>query len=574
MNPIVPTIPAVALAYLIGAIPFGFLIARWARGIDIRTVGSGNIGATNVGRVLGLRFFVLVFALDMLKGFLPTYMFPRAVAAIAGRDLPEAGVLVALATILGHNFPVYLKFRGGKGVATSLGALLALDPVAGLSAAAGFGVFLLVTRYVSLSSLLGGLVFAAVYLSRTHHAWDRDHFAMSTLTLGLLGLLIVRHRENLARIGEGTEPKVSLRTRRKPPEGKVAWVLVVSLAALAAGTAWGLSVQASRRTELVLGDVRLTEVARVGTGHQRAERVTFADGGKLLAVTCPRYNQLVLYRVTGSETLELVRDIELGGQPVAACAGADRVYVLERPAGDARHVEPGWWEAFDFRGDPIGMRGRAGMYPDDMAVSPDGRHALVLTSGRAEGDPDKPSPALDVFDLETIPPRSVARIAFDRPGDDPSRLSLSASGRHAAVALLGSDQVAAIDWTDREHPRPIGRSPLPADGIGYPSFSADDWIMMPVAAERDAVLIPGPEPGRGFVAGTLPHGPGVLFYEATTLRRLGQLPLRSGALNLGVSRPTGLAFAPGRGLLAVAGRSGSVHLLALRRSAMFRSDLK
>lgn len=106
---------AVAVAYLIGSIPFGYLTARWVRGIDIRTVGSGNIGATNVGRVLGFHFFVLVFLLDLLKGLLPTFWFPDVVRSLGGSGLPELRVLVALATILGHNFPAYLKLRGRPG---------------------------------------------------------------------------------------------------------------------------------------------------------------------------------------------------------------------------------------------------------------------------------------------------------------------------------------------------------------------------------------------------------------------------------------------------------------------------
>src|SRR5687767_844242 len=114
-------VAAVAASYLIGSIPFGYLTALWARGIDIRTLGSGNIGATNVGRILGFRFFLLVFLLDLLKGLLPTIAFPAMVRAWGGVALPELSVLVALAAILGHNFPAYMNFRGGKGVATSLG---------------------------------------------------------------------------------------------------------------------------------------------------------------------------------------------------------------------------------------------------------------------------------------------------------------------------------------------------------------------------------------------------------------------------------------------------------------------
>ena len=113
---------AVLAAYLIGSIPFGYLTARLVKGIDIRTVGSGNLGATNVGRVLGPRYFWLVLALDALKGFGPTWAFPELLRQRADSVPPDLPVLIALATILGHTFPVYLKFRGGKGVATSLGA--------------------------------------------------------------------------------------------------------------------------------------------------------------------------------------------------------------------------------------------------------------------------------------------------------------------------------------------------------------------------------------------------------------------------------------------------------------------
>ena len=152
------------------------------------------------------------------------------VRALGGRGLPELRVLVALATILGHNFPVYLKLRGGKGVATSLGALLALDPVASGATVAAFVIFLMVTRYVSLSSLLGGLVFVVVHFARTDRPWDRDQRAMSLATLALLVLLVVRHRKNLARIGAGTEPKVGMgRKRPEPPSGRVATGLLVAI---------------------------------------------------------------------------------------------------------------------------------------------------------------------------------------------------------------------------------------------------------------------------------------------------------------------------------------------------------
>ena len=167
------------LAYLIGAIPFGYLIgplgpggstsARSARGTSARPTSAGSsASATSCSSSPS----------TCSRGCCRRSGFPDAVRALGGRGLPELRVLVALATILGHNFPVYLA-SGGKGVATSLGALLALDPVASGAAVAAFVIFLLVTRYVSLSSLLGGLVFVVVHFARTDRPWDRDQRAMS-----------------------------------------------------------------------------------------------------------------------------------------------------------------------------------------------------------------------------------------------------------------------------------------------------------------------------------------------------------------------------------------------------------
>ncbi len=164
---------AVVAAYLIGSTPFGYLIARLVQGIDIRTVGSGNLGATNVGRVLGARYFWLVLLLDALKGFVPTWVFPELLRQRAESVPPDLPVLIALAAILGHTFPVYLKFRGGKGVATSLGAVLALDPVSSAVAVVAFGVVLGMTRYMSLASLVGGVAFVAAHFLRDPAPFSR-----------------------------------------------------------------------------------------------------------------------------------------------------------------------------------------------------------------------------------------------------------------------------------------------------------------------------------------------------------------------------------------------------------------
>jgi glycerol-3-phosphate acyltransferase PlsY len=567
VNPELTATLLVVAAYLFGAIPFGFLLAKWLKGVDVRTVGSGNIGATNVARVLGFWFFWPVFLFDMSKGLVPTLVFPILAARFTGRPAPpDLAVLVALATILGHNFPVYLKFRGGKGVATSLGAVFALDPIAGAGAAWGFVIFLLITRYVSLSSIGGGMVFFLVHFARVHAPWARGERAMSVLTVGLLVLLVARHRKNFARIWAGTESKVNLRKKKSPP-GHISATWLLALAVFVVLLIGGVAVwnRAARHEVLAVGRYTLAEVAREGTGHQRAERVVFADGGKLLAVTCPRYNRLVLYRVTDRDALELLEDVALDGKPVAVCAAKDRLYVLERPPGDNRHVEAGWWDVLNFRGEKVGDRVLVGYYPDDMALSPDGRHAFVLSSGRAEGDAKKPAPALDVYEMGAIP-KSVGRVTFDGSRDDPARITLSTTGRCAAVTLLGAGESAAVDLFEPARPRLIGRSPLAQVDHPYPSRSEDDFIVMPVASGREALLLSF----HGFgdcVLTTLPQGSGLELYRARQSRPLGKLTLHAGAFGLGTTRPTGLAFSDERGLIAVANRSGGVHLVAIRTAA-------
>jgi glycerol-3-phosphate acyltransferase PlsY len=556
---------AILAAYLIGSIPFGYWLALWLKGVDVRTHGSGNIGATNVARVIGFWWFWPVFLFDMAKGFLPTWGFPRVVETLTNLHPPgDLPVLLALASILGHNYPVYLKFKGGKGVATSLGAVFALDALASLAAAAGFAAFLMITRYVSLSSLLGGWVFLIVHFQHVASPWSPQQRAMTILTVGLNVLLLVRHRKNMARIWQGTEPKISLRKKREKPSGRINSSWLFTLAAVVAfvvfaGALWRKLVA---RDVLEVGRYSFIEVARVGTGHQRAERVAFADSGNVLAVTCPRYERLVLYRVTERNDLELIRDLALDGKPVAVCSSDKWIYALLRPSGDRRHVEPGWWETFDFQGERVGERVTVGFYPDDLALPSDGQHALVLTSGRAEGGTERGEPALTVYELGTKP-QQVGRVTFDGSVDNPVRLTLSESGRCAVVALAGSKLAASIDLGDPANPQLIGRSPMPETGCPYPSHAGDDAILMPVASETEAVALPLSGFGE-CVAMTLPKGSGIGLLQINGAISLGRLTLRTGAMNLGSTRPTGIAYSRDRGLFAVANRSGGVHLVAVR----------
>lgn len=193
------------VAYLAGSIPFGFLVAR-AKGIDIRTVGSRNIGATNVFRVLGRGPGVLTFLLDVLKGYVSAALLPAAAAAIAGAPPCSPShfrLLGGVFAVLGHSWPVFLGFKGGKGVATSAGMLLGVAPGAvGLAFAAWIAVFL-VSRYVSVASIAAAAVLAAL-------TWA-PRFRADALTSSLLSLLalavIVRHRANIRRLLDGTESR-------------------------------------------------------------------------------------------------------------------------------------------------------------------------------------------------------------------------------------------------------------------------------------------------------------------------------------------------------------------------------
>ncbi len=194
-------------SYLIGSIPFGLLLAK-TKGIDIRTQGSGNIGATNVLRCLGKPIGITCFILDVLKGYLPAFLFPM-VGNIA-TDFPSIGILFGIAAILGHNFPVFLKFKGGKGVATSAGVLLGVAPLAvGIGILAWATIFF-TSGYVSLGSIIAALVVAIVGWVRIN---NYGIVIASALTL-LSALAIWRHRANIQRLIAGTENKFQRKKSR------------------------------------------------------------------------------------------------------------------------------------------------------------------------------------------------------------------------------------------------------------------------------------------------------------------------------------------------------------------------
>lgn len=195
------------LSYLMGSIPSGYLASRIA-GIDIRKVGSGNIGATNVTRTLGRRYGYPVFLVDFAKGALAVWvsilLTRRAEPKLTSTEI--YGVFAAVFCVLGHVFPVWLGFKGGKGVATSAGTLFGLMPLAALIGLAVWVVVFELTRYVSVASITAAMVLPIAVFALTY-ANQSNSLALFYFSLCLAAVVILRHRSNLFRLARGTEPR-------------------------------------------------------------------------------------------------------------------------------------------------------------------------------------------------------------------------------------------------------------------------------------------------------------------------------------------------------------------------------
>lgn len=205
MSPAVGLAAALAASYLVGSIPTAYLLVKWLTGADVRTLGSGNVGATNAARAAGGRVGVLVFAIDVAKGLLVV----QGIALWLVPSLtPAARLDCGVLAVIGHAFPVWLKFRGGKGVATTIGVLWgALPAAAAVCVAVWVAVFAL-TRYVSVASLAAA---AALPLAQLAAGADT---AEAVLGLSLSLLIMLRHADNLRRLRAGTEPRVRFGRRR------------------------------------------------------------------------------------------------------------------------------------------------------------------------------------------------------------------------------------------------------------------------------------------------------------------------------------------------------------------------
>lgn len=190
----------VIVAYLIGSIPTGYLIVKAKTGQDIRTIGSGSTGATNVKRVLGKKYFFIVMLLDALKGALPVILAENFISA--GSSLGLAPVLAAIAVIIGHSKSIFLQFKGGKSVASGVGTILALNLVVGLVIALVWGIVTYTTKYVSVGSIVALVIspFVMFYLSA-------PIAYVAYCALGAV-YIVYLHRENIKRLMLGNENKV------------------------------------------------------------------------------------------------------------------------------------------------------------------------------------------------------------------------------------------------------------------------------------------------------------------------------------------------------------------------------
>ncbi len=200
---------ALALGYLSGSLPWGLWLGRWLRGVDVRTLGSRNLGATNVYRSLGPGIGIAVLVLDIAKGALPTWLVPGlALTADFPGGAEWCRLAVGLAAILGHMFTMFAGLRGGKGVATTVGVLLALSPPAFGVFVAVFVTTVAVTRFISLGSILGALAFATTLGVTTAGGIQSPTFGFGVI---VALLVVVRHKDNITRLLRGEERRFSFK---------------------------------------------------------------------------------------------------------------------------------------------------------------------------------------------------------------------------------------------------------------------------------------------------------------------------------------------------------------------------
>lgn len=183
-------------SYLLGSIPFGYIVAKYLKGIDIRKYGSGNIGATNIMRAIGTGPAILVFTADVFKGIIPVIITHRLMP-----DSAWMAVVSGLVAIVGHSLSVFLGFRGGKGVATSLGVIIGFSPVIALIGFASWIIIVAISRYVSLASIIAPIIICTLMLV---FKMPVEYFIFSVIATSFI---IIKHKSNISRLLQGNENK-------------------------------------------------------------------------------------------------------------------------------------------------------------------------------------------------------------------------------------------------------------------------------------------------------------------------------------------------------------------------------
>lgn len=201
----------IMVAYLIGSIPTALIVSRKFFGVDIRDYGSGNMGATNTFRVLGKKYGSMVMVADILKGMLAVSLY-NLLPYYLGNELERTNFMLALgiSAVVGHIFPVFANFKGGKGVATLFGMILAIQPIIAVSCVAVFLVVLFLTRYVSLSSMLGAVMLPVCVL----WIWNDDVILYRVFAIIVAVMVILTHQKNIGRILRGVESRVPILKHR------------------------------------------------------------------------------------------------------------------------------------------------------------------------------------------------------------------------------------------------------------------------------------------------------------------------------------------------------------------------
>jgi glycerol-3-phosphate acyltransferase PlsY len=201
----------IILAYLIGSIPTALIISKKFFGIDIRDYGSGNMGATNTFRVLGSKYGTIVMVIDILKGVAAACLF-AFLPYYYSNEIERINFMIGLglSAVIGHIFPVFANFKGGKGVATLFGMILAMQPVIALSCVGVFLLVLYLTRYVSLSSILGALMLPICVL----WIWNENEVLYRVFALAIAALVIFSHQKNIGRILRGVESRIPILKHR------------------------------------------------------------------------------------------------------------------------------------------------------------------------------------------------------------------------------------------------------------------------------------------------------------------------------------------------------------------------